>query len=41
MIHRTVSPDGKAKALILLKKTVEVPVEGGTFNSVTERSVPE
>lgn len=41
MTHRTVGPDGKAKALILLKKTVEVSVEEGTFDSVTERSVPE
>jgi hypothetical protein len=39
--HRTVGPDGKAKAVILLKKTVEVPAEGGTFDFITENGIPE
>jgi hypothetical protein len=39
--HRTVGPDGKAKAVILLNKKVEVPAEGGTLDLITQKGIPK
>lgn len=39
--HRTVGPDGKARAVILFNQKVEVPAEGGTFDFITQKDIPK
>jgi len=39
--HRTVDSNGKAKAVILLIKRVEIPDVGKTFDLVTQKAIPK
>ena len=41
VIHRTVGSDGKARAVILLNKRVDVPAEGGTLDLTTQKGIPK